>query len=169
MRYFVAPTHCLAANHRAGTTALAKVVVTTFYPELLAGVNDALPAAERFNDPHVYKALCPTTEEPERQVLVLVREPVERFLSMLSLLGMGVGEALADEELMAGDHFAPQAAFECDKAFRFPDQIAEFCAEAGLPGLELVNEGGPKPEITDAERGLVEARYADDVKLYRSL
>ncbi len=169
MHYFLTPTHAVACNYRAGTTALAKAIVTTFYPDILAGVNDALPEEERFADPHVYKVVCPSTEAPELPVLMLVREPVDRFLSMLSLTGQTVESALSDDELMAGEHFGPQSAFECDKAFRFPDQIEAFCAEAGLPVLEVANEGGEKPDITGAERDLIESRYAADVKLYLSL
>lgn len=102
--------------------------------------------------------------EPTKPVFMLVRDPVERFIS-----AKRKGEIYPG----AGNHFDLQSKLAVGPSvhlYRFPDQLMEFAADTGLGEIPWVNKSTSQPpQITEAERQQVLRDYAPDVELFESL
>lgn len=101
---------------------------------------------------------------PTKPMFMLVREPVERFIS---------AKAKGPVPLNTGNHFDLQ----CDLAigpkvflYRFPEQLKQFGQDTGLGEIPWINPSvSEKPVLTESERQGVLERYAADVRLYESI
>lgn len=157
MQFYILPHCCIARNYKVASLSIAKAVVETYYPHLIESVNTALPS---WQDDMIWQSLAPQTETPLAPVLLLMRDPVERFLSACAMLGLSVDEGLESDDI----HFSPQYTDCVTDIYRFPDGIHSFCRHAVLPDLPVINRGNIKPPLTQREK--IESRYADDMKVY---
>lgn len=156
--------------------SLAKAIVQKYYPELMAGVNTALPLEQRFLDDALWLSLAPQTETPDTPVMLLVRDPIDRFLSAMAMMPhLNVDDTILELRqygpLAKDPHFARQSDFSASKFYQFPDQIEQLCNDAGLPcPLPVINEGvNEKPQLSDSQRRALEGYYAADIKLFSSV
>lgn len=171
------PTCCVAINVKCLTTSIAKAGATHFYSDLVDGIESHLIRDENgaIIEPigeQAYKGIMPRTSELSKPTVLLMREPVDKFLSAMAMMGYdSVEKTLGDSEIMGNEYFLPQSRFKTDKIFKFPQQIEIFCSTVGLPyPLPVCNEGvNDKIKPTAKERKLIESYYADDIKLYNSL
>lgn len=152
MMYFETPTHCIARNHKVASLATAKAIGKAYHDR-------------EEEDAHVWQSIVPQTHMPAKKVLMLMRHPVDRFLSACAMLHMTVEEGLASDS----HYFRPQADFKADKIYRYPDQIAAFCKEAGLGELEIINRTKRTVLATLQERERIEKRYAKDMEIFNNL
>ena len=208
MSYFVLPSCNIAFNAKVASSALACSIVRKYYPERLKNCldeyertwsmfsqefKDSLPESfqkmfrnDKLNSQSFWQNLCIRTFDPVGDVLLLVREPVDRFLSTVAYLGLDVDDTLRilenDEytvlertniRLRANTHFLTQCGLmrPNTRLYRFPDGLERMCLDAGLDWpLEKVNEGkNVKPVLTDEQVSRIRDYYADDVRLYSSL
>lgn len=111
---------------------------------------------------------APISETPQGTIHMLVRDPVDRFLSACSLQGLDIATALAG--LPSQDmHFAPQSASSAGAAlYKYPDQIEAFCAATGLT-LTVNNATQNALTATDDQKSAIKNFYAADVALFEGL
>ena len=185
--YFVTPNHSVALNAKVGSSTLARAIIRDFHPEQEELIQTAAYPAGKGPDNTQVQALCPKEDQPTKPIVLLVRDPVERFRSAMAQVRLTeVEEALDSLEndtavrfprtrrkLADNVHFQPQhtLALGAAKVFRFPDHLEEAATLIGLTlPLPLINEtGGDKPELTPEQQNRVRAVYAKDVALYESI
>ena len=188
MTYFTTPNYCIPLNAKVASSALCRRLVAKYYPELESQLATAA-YPEGFNaDKLQLHALVPKVARPDRPVAMLVREPVNRFLSGVTYLDIDLDAAI--DSLQTGArvasrarpgkgikvsrnvHFAKQTAMMSGEThlFRFPDHLAAFAQLIGVGQLPKLNvTPRSKPVLTEAQSQAIAAFYADDVALYNSI
>ena len=208
MRYFILPTCCIAFNAKVASSSLACSIVKKYYPDRLQkvlddheaiwsrfsqGFKDSLPDSfqkmfknDKLDSVSFWQNVCPTTQFPDKPVMIAFRDPVERFASTVAYLEVEPEKALKTLEddgkivlektlirLSTNTHFLAQCSLirVGARIYRFPDQIQKMCSEAGLDfPLEYVNQGkNPKPELSQSQIGRLKKIYAADFAIWESL
>lgn len=175
-QFFNTPNAAVAVNFRAGSSSLSRAIIRTHHSGLESGVHFADGAQERVG----LHSVCPKIDPRKRPVtLVSFRDPVERFRSACALTGVDdVKEKITELEehgfTQRGALFWPQTRLlqgNTVKVFRFPDQLDDLAAAAGLPvPLPKINDRNLEyPKLTKAQADRVRAIYADDVAVYESI
>jgi hypothetical protein len=180
--YLDTPNAAIGLNFKVGSSTLSRAVIAAHHPELNAKLSDGTsvhyPAGKSADDTRLH-GICPKVNPSERQVvLLLVRDPVEKFRSACAesnipdvdakLTALEAGNQLRDV------HFWPQSRLiaGATKLFLFPDHLDDLATEAGL-SLPLPDiDGGhdrPKPDLTTEQLARVQAIYADDIALFNSI
>lgn len=142
---------------RTGSHALAKAALIHFWPDLWQEDDDH-PAA-----------LLPVDEGwdgSNSNVAIVVRNPVERFRSMIAHRHLNVDEQL--DSPMYGP--LPQGNFV--RCFRFEDELDAAAEWLGLPlplPQEDATDEADKPTLTAEQEARVREIYADDIGLWESL
>jgi hypothetical protein len=175
-KYIKAGDKVLALNFKAGSASLIRAIVQAHYPELEETITNQThyPDGQDANSSR-WHYLVDKTENPTVPVVLVVRNPVERFRSACAetrtvdvdaLLGkMEAGEPV-------NNHFWPTSRLLVDgcKLYRFESDLDDVATELGLT-LPLPNIAGTgtKPDLTPEQLARVEAIYADDIALYDSI
>jgi hypothetical protein len=189
MRYFITPDYCIPLNAKCGSSSLCRRIIAVYYPETETKLQQAHYPPGFDADKIQPHRFLPDTSRPDRPVAMLVREPLDRFLSGVAYLNINL-EAAIDSLLNGtratasrGDrqrsirvdrnvHFAMQSQMPYGEThlFRFPDHIANFSVLLGLGPVPQLNiTPHPKPQVTDAQRAAILNYYAADVALYESI
>lgn len=190
MRYFVTPNYCVALNAKSGSTSVVKRLIDTFAPEWERRLRTAhYPAGIGPADMPLHSYM-PSTATPDRPVALMVREPLDRFLSGVAYLQIDVDHAI--ESLVMGTavvatgrlggqrstvlrrniHFRRQADMPYGEThlFRFPDHIQDLGALLGIGPVPQLNiTPRPKPPVTADQRAAILDYYAADVALFASI
>ena len=186
-RYFICGDKLMALNAKAATSTFARAIIKKYHKDIDAEITSAAYPDNQTADDKQWQMIVPYRINPDRPVVCLVREPVDRFRAAMAQCGLSEVDATIAElhaeagtyglqqnvKLVANVHFVPQSRIAGDPIhyFRFPDQIdtaAEFLG-LDLP-LITINEGtGVKPEVTEAQAEAIRAFYAADVALWNSL
>jgi hypothetical protein len=185
-KYFIAGPKLFAFNAKCCTSSFLREIIKTYHPQIEEMISSAAYPEGKTADNSQHHRWVPARVNPDRPVVQLVRDPVERFRSAMAQAGLkNVGatlQELASEEgdygtfagrtLAANVHFLPQTRFTGDIAyFRAPDQVEEAASALGIavPAMTNESEPGTKPYLSDAEIEQVKAWYADDVALWLSI
>jgi len=207
-QYFVLPECYIAFNAKVASSALACSIVTKYYPERYENAvkdyeetwskfsqnfKDSLPEPFQvmfktdFRDSKTFwQNICVRSKNPEKPVLLAVRDPVVRFASTCAYMKADVEQVLHALEtdgsmvlesmechVLTNTHFLPQYIYmtgDC-KAYKFPDQLQQMCLDSGLNWpLDKINESKfEKSVLTDDQMDRVKTVYAKDVALFDSL
>ena len=165
MKYLKVDNYGLKRNLKVASSALAKAIVDTYYPEVKNGVTLGANATEA--DVHWF-GFIPKSTSSEVTPVILFRDPVERFRSACAEDGITPDEAL--NRPFTG-HFEPQSSGLEDGTllYQYENHLDDLLTLLGLSNLETVNEAGAKPDLTPEQLASVEEAYADDIALYESI
>jgi len=166
-----------ALNFKAASSSLVRAIVTAHYPDVEDNLtnNSTYPAGQSV-DTVRWHAQLPKVTEPDGGVVLVVRDPVERFRSACAETNV----TDVDAELVKiqtqdryNNHFWPTSRLIVDgcKLYRFDQDLDEAAMALGL-SLPLPNIAGtnpPKPDLTDEQLAAVQLIYADDIALYESI
>lgn len=209
MQYFELPHCCIAFNAKVASSALASSIVRKYHPERLQRVLDeyeknwsqfsdefkaSLPESFQrmfrsdMNDSiSFWQNLCTITREPKSTVLLLFRDPVDRFLSGASYLGQDIDRLLTglesdDQEYVLeslpikirnNTHFIKQSWLIAGitKIYKFPYELEQLCKDAELEWpLPKVNEGkNVKPVLTYEQVERIKKYYCEDVEMWEKM
>ena len=208
MQYFVLPKCCVAFNAKVGSTALAFSIVQKYYPHKLQECLDrfnsvvsrlppefikTLPESiqktinnDKLDSAAFWQDVCVRTNNPDKPVLLAVRNPVERFASTVAYLKLEVDrtlEMLENDEttifyklsrkIRKDTHFLPQSIYASPntKLYKFPDHLEQMCKDIEIDyPLPKINEGKyQKPILTEEQIKRVKEYYKDDVALFDSI
>jgi hypothetical protein len=174
---------------RSGTSSLGLMSLKTFYPERLqfAPANVRCGIAHRLNDYEIGKEL-------PNGCLVMVRNPIERFVSLLNRFSISIDKAIcwlywfydfgdrpkntdrADLEfskLVEVYHLAPLSYFIQDFNKVYPVIFPDFQKAANYLGLnyniEHINISEKKINLTLEQESLIRKIYNKDIELWESL
>lgn len=181
-KYFTTPTYDVAMNPKCGSSSICRRIIQVFYPELEAQILSAAYPDNRGPDDVQWHGMCPNTRIPTNPVVVIVRDPVDRFLSGIAYLNVTVEDAIDSlqtgslvrirrtmQPLLENVHFKPQHRLMSGAThlFRFADHFPQAHTFLGLgTPLALNQTSSPKPSITAQQRSVIESIYADDILLY---
>lgn len=177
----VTPEYCLAINPKVGCTSFSRAIVETHYPDIYAA------QIKQGADPDKYSwaAYCPTVAKPDRPALLLVRNPIDRFLSAVQQVGLSVSVALdcllndttypfshrsKPTRLRDDEHFKCQSSLAAAASVTlvFPEQIQIAMKLLQLKSLPHLNQArGPKPTLTAAQVSQIAYVYASDLELFQ--
>jgi hypothetical protein len=164
---------------RSGTSSLAAAALQRFFPDKWE--NQTNGAAHR--------ALPFSIDDKWRDCVIVVRNPVERFVSLCARTGtppctalgrlywvLGAGAKLAidraDIEHTSVDwlyHYSPLSSrIENCELFPF-SRLGDAAACLGLPSLPHINYMTEKPLLTHEHEQIVREIYASDIALWESL
>jgi len=171
---------------RSGTSSIGLMALKQFHPDRVPDNPIVDGQGHRLNDYAVGPVLPPGCA-------IMVRDPVDRFRSLLGRLGVTADRAFCwlhyfhdrgpqpqatdrhDLEYVCGTtwhHFTPVSVFaQADsQLFRFPD-IAGMANYLGVTGSEERINACPveKPTLTAEQEARVRELYADDIALWHSL
>lgn len=175
-KYYTLPHGHVARIHRVASNSVAKAIVLSHYYGLKADVNSGLSEDIRLNDGMIWQAIAPQTEEVHKDIFMLFRDPVDRFLSISRMYGLSVDEAIVVAKDNKDDaHFFSQASYMAKNVasyvYRFPEQIKQFCEHTKICfPLPDINFSLPKMyQITKEQKQEIENIYDDDVFLSKKL
>jgi hypothetical protein len=184
--YFITPNYSVVENYKCGSSTLARAIIKEFYPTEENSIQKAAYPPDKSPNNVQWHFLCPKEKEPSKQVLIVVRNPVQRFLSALGQFNLtDVDEvlyALENKTLIAfprknvkvaeNNHFTFQSDKILSSALCYKMSDLNLAAEEiglTLP-LPVINEaGGIKPQLTQEQTARIEQYYAKDMALYNSI
>lgn len=163
---------------KTGSSTISRQVLLEQYPEKIPVMVGADPS----NIPG-WQNLTVNTEYPDTDVLVLVRNPVDRFISACAQLKrMDIDQVLDDIEI-GGDllteyHFRSVMRYtehnQKTKLYKFPDHLPEVAKAIQLKDpIPITNDNKsqnpPKAILTAEQIDRVKLIYAEDIKLFESI
>ena len=183
--YFITPNYSVAFNAKVGSSTLARAIIAAFHPEQEHLIQTATYPEGKGPDTNQVQWLCPKETEPSKPVVLIVRQPVDRFRSAMAQTNQTDVEAalVALEEdgeiqfprrkrkLRKDIHFQHQhELLNGGTAFRLED-LDSAATLIGLPlPLPTMNEASrPKPDLTPEQEARVLAYYGSDAALYFGL
>jgi hypothetical protein len=163
----------------AGTT-LARAIISAHYPAIAADL-----AEHRTVETARLQRLVPKTESPDGTVHMIVREPISRLQTAITMHGFTVAEVMsyladtarpswATAPLATNAHYARQSEWIIPGRtllYRFDRDLDALANETGLvlPLPRLNVQTSPKVSITDSDLAAISAYYAADSSLYASI
>lgn len=162
-----------ALNFKAATSSIARAIVSAHYPDIEDNLinNTSYPEGLTVDNSRWHSQL-PKTETPDGDVILIVRDPVERFRSACVETGKTPDEALS-EQGQKNNHFWPTSRLLVDgcKLYRFESDLDAAATSLGLslPLPNIDGGNGEKPTLTPEQLAQVQAIYADDIALYESI
>ena len=154
--FLVSPTtnNCILLTPRSGSHSLAAAALAAWYP-------DAPPS-----EGHPAQSLPLVLDWPDCPVGLIVRNPVERFRSMIAHRHLDVDEQLQNP------FYGPLPQGNFARYFRFEDQLDGAAEWLGLPTplpVEDATDEADKPVLTPEQEARVREIYAADIALWESL
>jgi len=180
--YYKTPNYCVAINPKVGCTSFAKAIINTFYPDIDKEINNT---STIFHGPK-YILLCPKIQIPNKPVVCLVRDPIERFASAINETGINIDEAvkclLNDEyyhfpiyskpkRLREDGHFRQQFKLITNEAhlFKFPEEIEIMANFIGISKIDNLNKSDRKIELKQKHIDFILDYYYKDFELYKKV
>lgn len=181
MQFFIGKNFCFPENAKTATNSLCYSIVHNDYPELLEGLSD-----NDKDNPYLWRSLVPQTETPNKPVVMLFREPVDRFISAASMNhGLyDIEDIIKSLQAESGawheghlfkrqsDYISRAKALNLDVAiFKFPHQIDDFLHMVGYDSIPKLNECNSlqKKLLTKSQVDFVNDYYAEDVAFFNQM
>jgi hypothetical protein len=184
--YFITPNYSVAMNLKCASSTLARSIIQKFHPNDEFSIQNAAYPNGKNPDDIQWHFLCPKEKDPSKEVLLVVRNPANRFISAMSQFDLSnVDEVLYALEnktsimmkkrqlkVSENNHFTNQINKIITEALCYKMEDLNLAAtEIGLDlPLPTINESsGPRPELTEEQTQRVLNYYAEDLALYNSI
>lgn len=175
--YFCATNFAVAVNYKVASTSLAYSIIDTYY-------SDIINLEKAPNTPGIFHQLCPKADllkDKNKDILLLVRDPVERFKSAILESGKSdIDDVLfnLDGIMISGRsfrdcHFEPQIRL-CDvdnniKLYRYAIDINDMVNDLGLCDFPHLNKSCDTVTLSSSQIDKVREIYKEDIKLYNMI
>lgn len=176
--YIDTPNYSFAINPKTGALSISYLIYKEFY--------DA-EHDQPYGNAMQYMKKCNLHEVPFKPVILLVRDPIERFLSAMVHVGLtDVDECL--DSLIYGKrillfyklrrvcedyHFCKQSAlvFGETHVFKSPNNLREAADLIGITAelVHLNKAKGPKPNLNSVQLDRLKKYYLEDIEFYNSI
>lgn len=187
--YFETPNYCIPYIGKVASTTTARVIVETFYPELIDFVkNNAGFPNENWDDTPIWQLACPKTLNPTKPIVSLMRDPVLRFKSAIVQTGIvdpsQAIQAIRNNQLWQfphlsdahtlkdNPHFKPQSSWFINQVnlFKFPDHLNDFFNFIGITSsIPNLNQSNVTLNLPNNILNLVELFYSKDISIYNNI
>lgn len=190
MAYFITPNYSLAFIPKSGCSTLSRAVIRAFQPVENNLIESGHYPDGKNADNSMWQGFVLREKYPSKQILALIRNPIERFRSAVaqfkttdvdlvidSLINGNVffSGGIRGRQIKAStnQHFKPQIMWvdASTKLYKFPDHINEAAAEIGfiLPLPQINVAHFQKPTLTEQQTAVLESYYAEDIALFNSI
>ena len=149
---------------RSGSHSLSLSALMTWWPDQYFAYLSGLATGDNWHP----AAFFPIEEnwDNTQAAAIIVRNPMERFLSMVSHKELNL------EEQLLKPIYQPIPSGNFIRYFKFETQLNECAAWLGLP-TPLIHEDqsdpNKKPNLTSEQESIVRIIYAKDIELWESL
>jgi hypothetical protein len=86
--YYRTPNYCVALNAKVGSSSMARAIIRRFQPKQDWLIRTAAFPAGIQADDRQWHWMVKTTTSPDKPVVLLVRDPVDRFISAMQQIGL---------------------------------------------------------------------------------
>lgn len=181
--YYDTPDYCVAHNPKAACTSFAQAIIKTFYPQINEEINNT--STVFFGAKYIL--LCPRVEVPNKPVVCLIRNPVDRFCSAIKQVDIDINTAIdclsndkeyhfpiysKPKKLREDGHFREQNKLITDSShlFKFPEEIDAMAKFIGITAeMPHLNKSDKKIVLNDQQAEFVAAYYSKDMEIYKQL
>lgn len=186
--YIDLPEYCFAYNGKAGISSFARAIIAKYFPEHEPQVKRLLEENIENHHRHLYFLMVKKIITANKPVVLLVRNPVDRFLSAMNQIHFedidAALNALEDKTtlkipvnskplyLYQDVHFRKQISYLSHEniLFRFPDHILEAAEFLELGNIMKLNSSRkPKLKLSEVQLARVKAFYEKDSQLFESI
>lgn len=184
--YFITPNYSVGFNAKSGSSTLARAIIAAFHPKQEHTIQTAAYPTDVGPDDAQVQWLCPKEKEASKSVILVVREPVSRFLTAMAQMKLTEVNTVLDSleqnkesqlsrryrKLCDDVHFRHQHQLILNggTAFRLEDlDLAATIIGLSLPLPKINMARGEKPVITSEQESRVLSYYSVDKNLYDSL
>ena len=98
-RYFICGDKLMALNAKVGTSTFARAIIKKYYPDIDLDITSAHYPEGENADTKQWQMKVPYRNNPDRPVVCLIREPVDRFCSAMAQIGLDDVDAAITELL----------------------------------------------------------------------
>lgn len=88
MYYYITPKYNVALNAKVGSSTLARSIIREFYPEKNKEILQTKTPPNILENDKQWHWLCPGTHNPDKDIVLFVRDPISRFLSACQQVGI---------------------------------------------------------------------------------
>lgn len=188
--YYITPSYCVALNPKVGSSSFARAIIQQYYPKIEHLI---LTASYPQNSGPLIRQwhwMCPGSKEAIKPVVLMVRDPVERFISAMQQVNLDTNDVnrvlenllenkpfvkKIERDLKDNVHFQFQSnlihSYLTTYCFKFPDHletVLEFL-DIKVPLLKLNEANNTKPVLTTDQENLVKQYYNKDQLLFDSI
>jgi hypothetical protein len=182
--YYDTPNYCVAFNPKTGCTSFAKAIILSFYPDIYNQIKDSF---DEYKYGQGYIVRCPILQNPEKPIVCLVRNPIDRFCSAVNQTKISLEEAIDSlmhdkkcnfpnfskpQQIRKNIHFIEQNKWlkQTCHLFKFPDHIDSMSEFIGIKGqMPHLNQSNKKIFLTKDQFDFIHFYYYDDIKLFEQI
>lgn len=88
MYYYTTPLFNVALNAKVGSSTTAKAIIQEFYPDINKKILNIKNPPHILDDDRQWHHLCPGTTDPDKPIILFVRDPIDRFYSACQQLNI---------------------------------------------------------------------------------
>lgn len=107
--YYSTANYSVALNAKVGSSSMARAIIKQFYPEQNKLIRDASYPQGQSEHDRLWHWMCKGKYKPDKPVVLLVRDPVDRFISACQQIGiqqkdvdMAIDSLINDSSLVRG-------------------------------------------------------------------
>lgn len=182
--YYDTPNYCVALNPKTGCTSFAKAIIKSFYPDIYNEIKDSF---DEYGHGQGYIVRCPILQKPDKPVVCLIRNPVDRFCSAVNQTKINLEEALdalknnttchfptfsKPQNIRTNIHFIEQNKWlsgDCH-LFKFQDHMNEMAEFIGINhSMPHLNQSNKKIMLNDDQIDFINSYYKDDVFIFSQI
>jgi hypothetical protein len=190
MSYFITPNYSVAFIPKSGCSTISRAVINAFQTEEELLITTASYPVGKNADNSMWHGFVKREEYPSKQILAMIRNPIERFRSAMAQFHAADVNAVIDSlingsKFVSGTararginastnaHFKPQILWvdENTKLYKFPDHLNDAAVEIGfiLPLPQINVASFTKPILDQQQTEILESYYAEDIALFNSI
>jgi hypothetical protein len=183
--YFITPNYSVALNPKTASSSIARRIIQVYYPQIENSIITAAYPEGKNPDNLRWHGICPSEKIPSKPVVLLVRNPLDRFLSGVAYLNIDINNAIdslvnntpvqfrkKSLPILTNVHFEFQhlKTWGESHVFKLEEHLNDFVAFLGLGSLPVSNQTEQtKPTITEEQKNIIETVYSEDIAFYNSI
>jgi hypothetical protein len=187
MKYLISPSYCVFASTKIENKNLARDIIKTFYPGIEQKIQGASFPSGKTVDNSDWSSICPQADNSsEREILLIIREPVNRFLCSMSQYGLtDIDEVMSSIEnntkiilssgrnifLSQDKYFTKQVSYLIGSAYcyRADRDLEDFASKCGIQWPMSSDDIEITITPTESQVSRILSYYDDDKQLYDSI
>jgi hypothetical protein len=88
MYYYITPNYNVALNAKVGSSTLAREIIRQYYPEQNKKIIYTKTPSHVLENDKQWHWLCPGTNDPDKPIVLFIRDPISRFISACQQIGI---------------------------------------------------------------------------------
>lgn len=145
--YYCTPNYSVALNAKVGSSSMARAIIRQFNARNDWLIRTAAYPAGKGESTRLWHWMCPGEKAPTKPVLLLVRDPVERFVSAMQQLGLKKRDVAQAIDSLVNDTKIVRVNDKNEPVQRDPARMARRAAMRAKRGLRPVRPGHLRDDV----------------------